>query len=77
MKGYISKSVICPFYKQDEGLKIRCEGFCASCSLQISFGNKETLLLHRKIHCESFDGYLKCPLFPVINRQYEGAKSNQ
>ena len=77
MQGYVSKEVVCPFYKQEEGLKLRCEGFCNSCSLQISFTRKELLQLHKERHCNSFKGYPKCPLFPAINRQYNGMETHQ
>ena len=71
MRTYVSKEVVCPFYKQEEATKIRCEGFCKGCSLQISFTRNELLLLHRDRHCKSFEGYPKCPLYSVINKQYE------
>lgn len=74
MKAYQSKYVVCPFYHQEKVLQIQCEGFCNTCSLQITFDSKEELLFHREIHCESFAGYPKCPLFPIINKQYENMK---
>ena len=77
MRGYQSKYVVCPFYHQESGLRIQCEGFCKSCSLQITFENKEDMLCHRKNFCESFERHSKCPLFPVISRQYEKVKKNK
>lgn len=71
MQGYISKEVVCPFYKQEEGVKIRCEGFSRSCSLQTSFCNKEKLLNHKGRFCNSMEGYTRCPLYPAIYRQYD------
>ena len=63
--------VVFPFYHAQDGLKIKCEGFCSSCSLQISFERKEMLKLHQYRHCMDMRGYKKCPLYDVINRQYE------
>ena len=77
MQRYKNKDIICPFYKFEEGLNIRCEGFCKSCRLQISFSNKESFDLHRDIHCKSYDGWERCPLYPVINKQYEGGKRHK
>ena len=77
MKAYQSKYVVCPFYHQEKVLQIQCEGFCNTCSLQITFDSKEELLFHREIHCESFAGYPKCPLFPIINKQYEEVKRHK
>ena len=71
MRNYTSKEVICPFYKQEDGLKLRCEGFCPSSSLQISFSRRDVMHMHKDRHCNSFSGYPECPLFPVINKQYE------
>lgn len=78
MRNYVSKEVVCPFYRQEEldhgqnrATKIRCEGFCKACSFQISFGRREELINHKERHCNSFEGFPKCPLYPVINKQYE------
>jgi hypothetical protein len=32
------------------------------------------LQMHKERHCNSIDGYRKCPLYSVINRQYEVSK---
>ena len=77
MKHYVAKEIICPFYKQEEPTRIHCEGFCKSNSLQISFAKKELLQLHRERHCKNFVGYPMCPLFPVINKQYEEVKRHK
>lgn len=71
MQNYVSKEVVCPFYKQEETTKIRCEGYCKACSLQTSFTSRVLLQIHKERHCNSIEGYRKCPLYSVINRQYE------
>lgn len=71
MRKYQSKEVVCPFYHKEEATKILCEGFCKSCSLQMSFTKKEQLLAHKARYCNTFKGYPQCPLYPVINKQYE------
>ena len=71
MQNYVSKEVVCPFYKQEEAMKIRCEGYCKACSLQTSFTSRVLLQIHKERHCNSISGYSKCPLYSVINRQYE------
>ena len=76
MKAYQSKYVVCPFYHQEKWSQIQCEGFCKTCSLQITFASKAELQFHKEIHCESFVGYPKCPIFPVINKQYEGVEKH-
>lgn len=76
-KQYENKGIICPFYKCEEGTNIFCEGFCKSTRLHISFSNYATFKMHREVHCKSFDGWEKCPIFPVINKQYEGGEKNK
>lgn len=70
MQGYVAKEVVCPFYKQEEATKIRCEGFSRSCSLQTSFSCREKLIGHKKRYCNSMEGYTECPLYPAIYGQY-------
>ena len=72
MQNYISKEVVCPFYKQEEALKIKCEGFCKSCSIQTSFTKRELLQMHKETYCNKIKGYQRCPLYPVIVKQYDG-----
>lgn len=71
MQKYVSKYVVCPFYHKEEATKILCEGFCKTTSLQTSFQTREQLQLHKERHCNEMKGYPKCPLYAVINRQYE------
>lgn len=71
MKHYVSKEAVCPFYRQETGRRLHCEGFCPSCSLQITFSGHSVLVTHKMRHCNSFKGYPECPLYPVINEQYE------
>lgn len=70
MKHYVSKEAVCPFYHKEEGNKIHCEGFCKTCNLQTTFSRRELLYVHKQIHCNSFEGYPKCPLYEIINKQY-------
>lgn len=71
MQHYVSKEVVCPFYHKEDGARIFCEGFCKSCNLQISFRRRDQLITHKDTHCNNFKGYKKCPLYPIINKQYE------
>ena len=72
MQKYISKEVVCPFYHKEEATKILCEGFCKTTSLQTSFQSKVNLQLHKERHCNDIQGCQLCPLYKLINRQYEG-----
>lgn len=74
MQNYVSKEVVCPFYKQEEATKIRCEGFCKITSLQTSFIRREQLIAHKESYCNKMKGYPLCPLYSIINKQYEVSK---
>lgn len=73
MQHYVAKEVVCPFYRREDTAvnKIFCEGFCTTCSIQLTFKGKAQLTTHKETHCNSFEGYKRCPLYPVINKQYE------
>jgi hypothetical protein len=71
MQGYVAKEVVCPFYKQEDGAKIRCEGFSKSCSIQTTFCNRDNLVMHKGRYCNEMEGYTKCPLYPAIYGQYD------
>lgn len=71
LKHYVSKEVVCPFYRQEDGLRLYCEGFDPCCSLQVSFSGRDVMRSHKHRHCNSFRGYPECPLYPAINGQYE------
>ena len=70
MRNYVSKEVVCPFYRQEKGLQLHCEGFDPSCSLQVTFAHRGGMVSHKRRHCNTFD-YPDCPIYPAINAQYE------
>lgn len=74
MQKYTSKEVVCPFYHKEEATKLLCEGFCKATSLQTSFTRRDELIMHKETHCNSFKGYPLCPLYSIINKQYEVEK---
>jgi hypothetical protein len=63
--------IVCPFYHAEMGLKLRCEGFCEAVTIQLSFLGKEQMQIHKHQHCMNIRGYRRCPIYPVINKQYE------
>ena len=70
MVGNLDKYAVCPFYKQEQGCKLYCEGFSKVCSLQTSFKNHDALVAHKKRYCHSMEGYSHCPLYPAIYSKY-------
>ena len=74
MQHYSDKYVLCPFYTQEDGAKIRCEGFSEGNSLQTSFATKELLKAHKRKYCYCIAKHRQCPLYPIINKKYEEAE---
>ena len=64
------KEVVCPFYHKEVGVKILCEGFSKSSSLQTTFNCRDKLIAHKHRYCNSMEGYPECPLYPAIYGQY-------
>lgn len=72
MKNYMDKSIVCPFYSQEETLKLHCEGYSSGTRIHLCFDCKERMKAHKKKYCHSIVGSTECPIFPVIMKQYEG-----
>lgn len=71
MQNYSDKYVSCPFYSQESGSKIRCEGFTENNSLQTTFDTKELLKAHKRRFCYAISKHKECPLYPIINQKYK------
>lgn len=76
MKHYVSKYVVCPFYSQEEPLKLHCEGYRKGNRIQLTFSSNELFEQHKKLYCTELNGYYKCPIYPVIMKQYEEKKED-
>ena len=71
MKCYMDKNTVCPFYSQQDNLKIHCEGFSADNRIQLSFASRQLMRKHKDKHCNNIDGYTHCPLYSIIIKQYK------
>ena len=74
MKHYVSSEAVCPFYTQEQPLRIHCEGINAGSSIQVIFVNERFKTIHRKYYCSKHVNYEKCPLYEAINKQYQENK---
>ena len=72
---HLAKSAVCPFFQNaDNKFKVKCEGFNEGTRICLCFADKSKMNRHTKIFCRNINGYENCPLFPVINKQYEEEK---
>ncbi len=69
MSSRRGRDVICPFYKDDTPVVIRCEGVTGCVSLHLIFANKaENEKYLRKCCC---DKYKTCEVHEMLMRKYE------
>jgi hypothetical protein len=71
MKNYMDNCIVCPFYSHEDKLKLHCEGYCKGTRLHLLFDCKERMKAHKKRFCDNINGYMNCPLYPVIEKQYK------
>lgn len=76
MSKYISKYVVCPYYRKHDDYRIRCEGFDKDNTIHVVFGNKVKLKEFCEKHCNSFSGYHKCLICQALNKKY-GVKDDE
>lgn len=74
---YLSKSVVCPFYQTSTNYRIQCEGYANGNHFLLNFDGKEQMDSHTKRFCKNINCYISCPLYPIINRQYERGEADE
>lgn len=77
MQNYLDKNTVCPFYSQQDNLKIHCEGYSKGNRIQISFENKYLMKEHKKRFCNNIKCYRQCPLYPIIEKQYKDGGNDE
>jgi len=65
---YGSQNVLCPFYKDETSITIRCEGLISDACVE-TFANKKEKREHWKKYCCS--EYKVCPLATFLYGKYE------
>lgn len=64
MKRYISKKVICPYYKHESRQMIDCVGIKEKTVLHLAFSNATDSYNFKKERCQS--NYKKCPVYQML-----------
>lgn len=77
MKGYESKSVVCPMYRKEyrDRRSICCEGFSALTRVHTFFASADEMKKHKQCYCCSMPGYENCPVYRMADAKYEGKLS--
>lgn len=71
MKHYVSKSAVCPFYRQEERQKVHCEGLKQGMSTHLVFTGKEQLEKHKEEYCCNLQNYINCPIYEAVAKKCE------
>ena len=68
-KHYISKRVLCPYYKCEGPKMIYCEGVADKTALHLAFASKTDMksYLNEKCECD----YKSCMICQMLNRKYD------
>lgn len=73
MQHYVSKEVACPFYSQEDSIRIyHIEGISKGNRVHISFGARDRLKLHKKLYCNSVTDHQRCPIYKLLAEKYGG-----
>lgn len=68
-KHYITKDVVCPFYKYDAPQMIYCEGVQDNTALHLAFDSKQGKKTYMCSLCK--DKWKGCMIAQMLNRKYD------
>ena len=73
MQHYVSKEVVCPFYSQEDSIRIyHIEGIYKGNRVHISFNSNEKMKRHRERYCSSLSGCQECAIYKLLEQKYGG-----
>lgn len=72
MAGKFKKDdyVLCPFYKKEDPITIRCEGLTNDSRLALQFTTKEKRVKYQDAFCRT-NCYKKCKIHEMLMKKYE------
>lgn len=68
-KHNYGKNVVCPYYRDEDAQRIRCEGVGPGTVIHLAFSCKENLRDYRKKFCEGC--WRECMIAGALNRKYD------
>lgn len=71
MSRYVSKYVVCPFYRRHDDNRICCEGTSEDNTINLVFGNTKKLKEHTERFCEDLQNYQKCMICKSLCDKYD------
>ena len=71
MSQYVSKYVVCPFYRRNDTNRICCEGVSKENTLNIVFESKNDMLGYEKHYCDAMDRHKECLIYQMLSKKWE------
>ena len=68
-KHSYGKYVLCPYYKDESGQLLRCEGVGPGTVIHLAFDTKKSLREYRGQYCENC--WKKCMIAGALNKKYD------
>lgn len=69
MKRYMSSEVICPFYHNEDGASLYCEGVTEDGTAHSIFRSGESKDRHKQRYCLTYE-YGFCPVARMVEQKY-------
>lgn len=70
MSKFISKYVVCPFYRRHDNNRICCEGINNDNTINLVFGDSKKLKEHTVKYCEDMNNYDRCRVCKMLSDKY-------
>ena len=70
MSQYVSKYVVCPFYRKHSDNRICCEGTDDDNTINLVFGDSKRLKEYGLSFCNDSKCYKGCMVYQMLNQKY-------
>lgn len=71
MSQYVSKYVVCPFYRRNDTNRICCEGVSNSNTLNLVFETKAKTLEYERHFCNDIIRHKDCLVCKMLTKKWE------
>ena len=70
MSQYVSKYVVCPYYRRHDDNRICCEGTGSMNTINLVFGDANKLKEYGIKYCNDIEGCKRCIIHKALNTKY-------
>jgi hypothetical protein len=58
----------CPFFRESDKMKIKCDGITDRCTTNLMFATKKDRNLHRKVFCNDIKKHKYCEVYQMLEK---------